>query len=119
MNTFPIISSAAVTQYPAVLQYSQTVQVLAFLDGSDQRYQLQPAPLRMWRINLAQLNEDEIQLVENFFMNQQGANSQFLFPDPFTGMNVSNCLFASSTLLTTYVDIDNSSTVCWVIETNG
>jgi hypothetical protein len=73
----------------------------------------------MWRINLAQLSEDEIQLIENFFINQQGASSSFLFPDPFTGTNVSNCRFAGSMLLTTYVDIDNSSTGCWVIETNG
>src|SRR5579863_396608 len=102
MNTFPTVSSTAVTQYPAVVQYSQAVQVLEFLDGSDQRYQMQPASLRMWRVNLAQLNEEEIQLVENFFVNQQGANSPFLFPDPFTGTNVSNCRFAGSTLLTTY-----------------
>ena len=119
MNTFPAISSAAVTQYPAVIQYSQAVQVLEFLDGSDQRYQFQPMPLRMWRINLAQLNEDEIQLIESFFMNQQGAYSSFVFPDPFTGTDVSNCLFADSTLLSTYVDVDNSTTICWVVETNG
>ena len=119
MNTFPAISSAAVTQYPAVIQYSQPVQVLEFLDGSDQRYQSQPLPLRSWRINLAQLNEDEIQLIENFFMNQEGANTPFTFPDPFSGTAVNNCRFAEATLLTTYVDVDNASSICWVVETNG
>lgn len=119
MNTFPLVSTAAVTQYPAVIQYSQPVQVLEFLDGSDQRYQMQPVALRAWRINLTQLNEDEIQVIENFFMNQQGANTSFAFQDPFTGAIVNNCRFAESTLLTTYTDIDNSSTICWVVETNG
>jgi hypothetical protein len=119
MNTFPTISSNAVTQYPAAVQYSQGVQVIEFLDGSDQRYLLQPQMLRLWRINLTQLNEDEIQQIESFFAGQEGTYSSFIFPDPFTGTNVNNCRFAASSLATNYQDVDNSSTVCWVIETNG
>ena len=119
MNTFPTISSNAVTQYPAAIQFSQAVQVIGFLDGTDQRYLLQPKMLRLWRISLTQLNEDEIQQIETFFANQEGTYSPFTFPDPFTGANVNGCRFAASTLLTTYTDVDNSSNLCWVIETNG
>jgi hypothetical protein len=119
MDTFPTVSSSAVTQYPAIVRYSQGVQVLWFLDGSQQRYLLQPVPLRMWRINLSLLNEDEIFQIENFFQAQQGCYSPFLFPDPFTGTNVPNCHFASPTLLTEYVDVDNASNSCWVVQTNG
>jgi hypothetical protein len=119
MNTFPALSSSAVTQYPATVQYSQGVQVIEFLDGLDQRYLLQPKLLRMWRIDLAQLTEDEIQRLEAFFANEQGMYSSFLFPDPITGTTVSNCRFASPTLLTSYLGVDNASTSCWVIETNG
>lgn len=119
MNTFPTITSAAVTQYPAAIEYSQGVQVIQFLDGSDQRYLLQPTMLRMWRINLTLLNEQEIHEIELFFSSQQGTYSPFIFPDPFTGTNVSNCRFAAPGLLTEYIDIDNCSTSCWVIETNG
>jgi hypothetical protein len=119
MNTFPTISSNAVTQYPATVQYSQGVHVLEFLDGSDQRYLLQPKMLRLWRINLTQLNEDEIQQIETFFSNQQGNYSSFIFPDPFTGASVNNCRFAVAGLLTSYVDVDNARSFCWVIETNG
>src|ERR1700761_2765254 len=119
MDTFPALTSNAVTQYPAAVQYSQGVQVLEFLDGTDQRYLVQPKMLRLWRINLTQLNEDETQQIEAFFVSQQGNYSPFIFPDPFTGVNVTNCRFAASGLLTTYVDVDNGSGFCWVIETNG
>ncbi|SRR5579884_5590 len=119
MNTFPTITSNAVTQYPAAIQYSQGVQVIEYLDGADQRYLLQPRMLRLWRINLAQLNEDEVQQIETFFAGQQGTYSPFAFPDPFTGTVVGNCRLAASTFLTNYVGVDNAATFCWVIETNG
>ena len=119
MNTFPTLSSNAVTQYPAAVEYSQGVEVLQFIDGSDQRYLLQTTMLRLWRINLAQLNEDEIQQIETFFSAQQGTYSPFIFPDPFSGASVNNCRFATSTLTSTYNDVDNCSTYCWVLETNG
>jgi hypothetical protein len=119
MNTFPTLSSNAVTQYPAAVQYSPGVQVIEFLDGSDQRYLLQPRILRSWAINLALLNEDEIQHLEKFFANQQGMYSPFVFPDPLTGTDVINCRFATSELATQYLDIDNASAFCWVLEVNG
>jgi hypothetical protein len=119
MNTFPEIASGAVTQYPASVEYSQGVQVIQFLDGADQRYLLQPKMLRLWRIDLALLTEDEIQAIESFFASQQGTYSPFVFSDPFTGANVDNCRFAAPGLLTSYLDIDNASTSCWVIETNA
>jgi hypothetical protein len=119
MNIFPNIASNAVTQYPAVVQSSQAVRVLAFLDGSDQRYLLQPRTLRVWRINLSQLNEDETQALENFFANQQGQYSSFVFPDPFSATDVPNCRFAAAALITTYIDVDNAAASCWVVETNG
>ncbi|HZS55931.1 MAG TPA: hypothetical protein VFA65_16130 [Bryobacteraceae bacterium] len=118
MNTFPAITSDAVTQYPAAIEYSQGVQVIQFLDGSDQRYLLQPRMLRMWRINLTLLNEDEIQKIESFFAAQQGMYSPFVFADPFTETNVNNCRFAAPELVTSYIDVDNASASCWVIQTN-
>ena len=119
MNTFPTITSAAVTQYPAAVSYTQGVQVIEYLDGTDQRYLLQPKMLRLWRINLTQLNDTEVQQIEVFFAGQQGTYSPFVFPDPFTGTLVNNCRLAASTFLTSYVDVDNASAYCWVIETNG
>jgi hypothetical protein len=118
MNIFPAITSDAVTQYPAKIEYSQGVQVIQFLDGSDQRYLLQPRMLRMWQVNLTLLNEEEIQEIETFFAAQQGTYSPFIFPDPFSGTNVNNCRFAAPGLLTSYIDVDNASVSCWVIETN-
>ena len=119
MSIFPPISSGAVTQYPATVQYSQSAQVIEYLDGSQQRYLLQPRMFRAWRINLTQLSEDEIQNVETFFAAQLGTYSTFTFPDPFTGKNVQNCRYVSSFLTTTYVDVDDAEASFWVIETNG
>jgi hypothetical protein len=119
MNTFPKLSTQAVTQYPAVLESSQPVRVLQFTDGSDQRYLVQPKPLRLWRINMNQLNEDEVQAIENFFTNQQGQYSVFTFPDPFSGRDVSSCRFAGPALITNYLDVDNASASYWVVEINA
>jgi hypothetical protein len=119
MNTFPKLASNAVTQYPAVLQSSHAVQVLEFLDSSDQRFLLQPKSLRLWRVNLNQLNDAEILAIENFFSNQQGEYSTFIFADPFSGTDVVNCRFATPDLISTYSDVNNTSTSCWVMETNG
>jgi hypothetical protein len=119
MTQFPTISAGAVTQYPALIGYTQSVQVIEFLDGSEQRYVMQPTSLRAWRINLDQLREDELHQLEDFFANQQGMYSSFIFPDPISGSDVNNCRFADPQLITSYVDVNNCSAVCWVVETNA
>ena len=119
MARFPTIASGAVTQYPAAVVESQSVQIIEFLDGSQQRYLSQSRSMRAWRISLDQLTEDELHLLEDFFANQQGMYSTFTFPDPIGGSDVSNCRFAAPELTTSYVDVNNCSAVCWVLETNG
>jgi hypothetical protein len=119
MTRFPTIASGAVTQYPAEVVQSQSVQVLEFLDGSEQRYLTQSRPMRAWRISLDQLSEDELHQLEDFFANQRGMYSSFTFPDPVGGSDVNNCRFADPELTTSYVDVNNSSVTCWVVETNG
>jgi hypothetical protein len=116
---FPVLSSGAVTQYPTPLTTGQAAQVIRFLDGSDQRHLTQGRMLRSWEIRLDLLNETEIQLIEAFFISQQGDYSKFQFPDPFTGSVVSNCRLGASGLLSEYVGVDVSSTSFWVIEAHG
>jgi len=119
MNSFPSLSTQAVMQYPAPVIAGQGVQAIRFLDGSDQRYLTHGRSFRTWRVQLDLLNEREIAQIESFFSQQAGDYSPFLFPDPFTGTIVPNCRFAAPELVTKYLDVDNGSTLIWVIETNG
>lgn len=119
MSTFPVLDSGAVMQYPAPVITAQGVGVIRFLDGSDQRYLTQGRTFRTWKVDLNLLNEDELAAVEAFFEQQTGDYGSFTFVDPFSATDVPNCRFAHPALETTYDDVDNGSTVLWVIETNG
>lgn len=119
MATFPLLSSGAVTQYPAPLATGQGAQVIRFIDGSDQRYLTQSKMLRQWQIRLDLLNETEIQQIEAFFVSQSGDYSPFTFPDPFSGASVTNCRLGAPALVSEYLGVGMSSTSFWVIETNG
>jgi phage-related protein len=119
MATFPVLSSGAVAQYPASVEFSQSVQVLRFLDGSDQRYLNQGRQYRRWQIRLDLLNDSEMNQLEAFFLAQSGEYSPFVFPDPFSGQNVQNCRLGTSGIESDFVGADNGSSTLWVIETNG
>jgi hypothetical protein len=119
MPTFPLLSSGAVTQYPAVVASGQGVQVIRFLDGSDQRYLTQGKMLRRWQIRLDLLDETEIAQIETFFMAQQGDFSTFVFSDPISGSLVPNCRLAAPGLVSAYVGVDVSAVSLVVVETNG
>lgn len=116
---FPSLSSGAVAQYPASMLTGQNVQVVRFLDGSDQRYLQQGRSFRSWQIRLNLLNEAEIAQIEAFFVAQQGDYLPFSFPDPFSGTTVANCRLASSGIASQYLGVDSGATSLWVIETNG
>ncbi len=115
---FPVLSSGAVTQYPAVMMTGQNVQVIRFLDGTDQRYLQQGRQFRSWQIKLSILNEAEIAKLEMFFVAQQGDYASFQFPDPFSGVVVPNCRLASSGMTSQYTGVDVGASSLWVIETN-
>lgn len=119
MATFPLLSSGAVAQYPLASTQGQAVQVIRFLDGSDQRYLTQGAVLRQWQIRLDLLNDAEIAQLEGFFVEQSGDYSPFVFPDPISGSNIPNCRIAAPGLMSAYVGVNAASTSFLVIETNG
>lgn len=119
MALFPLLSSGAVTQYPAAFTRGLPVQVIRFLDGSDQRYLTGSSFLRQWQIRLDLLNDTEIAQLETFFIEQQGDYAAFTFPDPISGSQVPNCRLAAPGLMSAYVGVDASSTSFVVVETNG
>lgn len=119
MATFPTLNSGAVAQYPVSVISGQSVQVLRFLDGSDQRFLNQGRQHRRWQINLDLLNESEISQIQAFFVAQQGEYSTFNFPDPISNQMIPNCRLGTAGLIADYIGISNSSTTLWVVETNG
>lgn len=119
MATFPILSSGAVTQYPIRLLTRQSVQIIRFLDGSDQRFLSQARQYRRWGIQLDLLSESELQALESFFALQKGTYSAFTFPDPFTKSSIPNCRIGSSEMATEYLACNIGASSLWVIETNG
>lgn len=119
MSTFPLLSSGAVTQYPTAFVTGQSVQVIRFLDGAEQRYLTQGRAFRSWQIRLDLLKENEIAQVESFFIGQQGDYSTFVFPDPISGSLVPNCRLAAPRLVSEYIGPDVGSVSLIVMETNG
>ena len=119
MANFPVLSSGAITQYPAPVSSGMATQVIRFLDGSDQRYLMQGQTFRSWEIRLDLLNFTEVQQVEAFFMSQQGDYGLFSFPDPFSSADIPNCRLGSPGLVTEYVGEDINAASFWVIETYG
>jgi phage-related protein len=119
MNTFPTLSSGVVAQYPFTVVSGQSVRILRFLDGSDQRFLNQGRQYRRWQINLDLLNESEMSQIQAFFATQQGEYSSFNFPDPISKQTVPNCRLGTAGLTADFIGVDNCSSTLWVIETNG
>ena len=119
MLTFPLLGSGAVAQYPLPLSYTTPVEIIRFIDGTDQRFVARGKTLRTWRIESSFLNEDEIYQLELFFESVEGQYSLFSFPDPYSSELVPNCRLGENSLTTDYVGVDLASASLWVVETNG
>ncbi len=118
MLTFPSLDTGAVAQYPLPVSYTTPVEIIRFIDGSDQRFITRGKTLRSWHVDLSSLNENEINQLEQFFESLGGQYSVFAFPDPYSGQTVLNCRIGESSLTTNYLAEDLCSTVFWVIECN-
>ncbi len=119
MLTFPTLSTGAVAQYPLPVSYTSPVEIVRFIDGTDQRYLSRGQTLRSWHVQLSFVNEDEIRQIERFFESLQGQYALFAFPDPYSGQIVLNCVMGQSALVTDYLATDLASANFWVVETNG
>jgi hypothetical protein len=97
---------------------SYNVEVIRFMDGSDQRYLTRGKPLRCWLIKLDQLTEAELGQLEQFFESAQGNFGSFEFPDPFSGANIPNCRVANPYLLTEYAATGSGSVALMVEESS-
>jgi hypothetical protein len=119
MATFPLLSTGAVAQYPLSRGTSYDVEVVRFLDGSEQRCLVRGRKLRRWLVNLALLNESEVASIEQFFEDAQGNAQLFTFIDPLTNDAVPNCRISNSSITTEYKALGSGSVAVWIEETNG
>jgi hypothetical protein len=99
MAQFPILKTGAVAQYPLVWTRSFRTDIVAFLDGSEQRFRNSSSVLHAWEIDLAKLDELELASVEQFFLGNQGQANLFVFTDPGSGANYPNCSIDGADLI--------------------
>jgi len=107
MSQFPILKTGAVMQYPARKDVQFATTVVRFMDGSEQRFRLYPAPLHSWRIELSLLDESELHQLREFFRQQEGAFGSFGFTDPWTGTNYPACSLQSDSMNDSLLDVSN------------
>jgi Conserved hypothetical protein 2217 (DUF2460) len=98
MLTFPSLKSGAVMQYPARKTTAFKNQVLSFLDGGEQRYRLTSGPLHQWVVQLDLLEDAELNALEIFLRDTEGAFAEFSFNDPKDGKTYPNCYLKSDSL---------------------
>ena len=95
MNEFPRLKTGAIAQYPADKSTGYCTHVVSFVDGSEQRFGAYCKPLKIWTIRLSLLDEQEVNLLTEFFRNRNGAAGAFSFTDPWDGQVYPNCSFYS------------------------
>jgi hypothetical protein len=98
MPSFPLLKTGAVTQYPAQKSFAYSNYVARFLDGAEQRYRECAGPLSRWTIRLDLVDEAELNALELFFLDQQGAFANFSFIDPWDSTAHANCSLEQDTL---------------------
>jgi hypothetical protein len=90
-DTFPLLRTNAVMQYPATREFSFADTIIYFVDGSQQCYRESAGPLRRWLIRLDLLDETEIASLESFFGANQGCYASFSFTDPWDSTEFPDC----------------------------
>ncbi len=98
MAAFPALKTGAIAQYPVRRGTEFATRVLAFIDGSEQRYREAGKSLHRWILQLDRLDEQELRGLEEFFANMQGRYGDFEFTDPWDGMTYASCSLESDEL---------------------
>ena len=110
MAQFPVLSTGAVAQYPAKYVLSFKADIVRFFDGSEQRFRNSPSVLYQWTISLTQLSEQEMNAIEQFFLENQGASGSFAFTDPWSNLSYPSCSLASDELVETSTGVLSGKT---------
>lgn len=114
---FPQLKTGAVAQYPALREVERASRVMRFVDGGEQRYRERGVTKRRWLLRFAELDENEMVALRNFFAAQQGDFGSFAFTDPWDGTVYPDCSFTNSEELSQWM-AENAGGVALVIEQN-
>ncbi len=91
MAEFPKLKTGVVAQYPLTREIRTATRVLPFVDGTMQRYAMQPTR-RRWRVRLEELDEGEAARVDAFARQYLLTLEPFAFEDPMDGTRYENCV---------------------------
>lgn len=116
MDSFPILSTGAVLQYPASKSLRFSTQIVRFIDGSEQRFSDYPKVLRRWTVALDRLSETEMNKFREFFRIRNGAAGQFSFTDPWDGALYPNCSLENDQMAETLVEEGRGKTTLIIRE---
>jgi phage-related protein len=116
-DSFPQLSTGAVTQYPSSRTVNFDAEILKFVDGSEQRWAAGGSGQRRWELKLANVSEEELCAIEEFFVSQQGRFGNFSFTDPFDGTVYPDCSFEADSLHGQLFDEESAQSTL-VIRTN-
>jgi hypothetical protein len=93
MATFPQLKTGAICQYPLGRRIRFATEVIAFSDGSEQRYRDYGSGLRAWKVDLSLLDDAEMASIEAFYWANDGGAGTFQFTDPFDSVVYDSCEF--------------------------
>ena len=112
MALFPTLKTGATAQYPLRVTLSGRVDIVWFLDGSEQRMRNAPSFLHTWEIALEQLDEQELRSIEEFLLANEGSAETFAFTDPVSQQVYPNCSIQSDSIdLTSIAPLSGKATV--------
>lgn len=114
MAQFPLLETGAVMQYPGGRESQFSTAVVQFVAGDEQRFRLSRAGRKRWAVRLEMLTDDELLVLEAFFVEQQGRQGSFEFTDPWDGTTYGDCSFDADQAEFTLRDIQRGSTSLWI-----
>ncbi len=118
MSTFPVLSTGAVSQYPASRSFDFSTQLIQFYDGSEQRFREYANAYHRWSIKLQALDETELQNIRNF-VQQNGVTGLFSFTDPWDQTVYANCRLDGTGITDSLTDPMQAQTSLTILESRS
>ena len=93
MFIFPDAVAKVLFQYPTTRRLHFVTQVLQFVGGKEQRYEISGAPLREWNLEPTLVGDAVCIKLTTFFEMVGGTSQPFTFTDPWDGTTYPVCYF--------------------------
>lgn len=114
MSQFPTLKTGAVMQYPATRVLEFSTSVVRFVDGQEQRFRKYKGEAKRWAVRLDLLSDEELNRIEEFFLEQQGRLGQFDFVDPWDNATHTGCSLENDEGAFHLRDYMRGTTLLWI-----